>query len=80
VVLAGIGLELRPVNGHMAQFHQARFIAQPQHLREQLRQCLQVLLPKTGNRVVIRMLVRRKVSKRKVFVSGALDSPRTHDA
>jgi hypothetical protein len=39
-----------------------------------------MLLPETGNRVVIRMLIRRQVPKRHVVIGGLLDAPRTRFA
>jgi hypothetical protein len=77
-MLAGIGLQLRPVNRYMPQFHQPRLFAQPQGLQEQSRQILQVRLTKAGDGIVIRVLVGGQVSEGYIFVRPALDFPRTH--
>ena len=61
----------------MSQLHQPRSLAQPQHLHEQLREARQVFLPKTRDRVVVRVLVRGQVPERQVLIGRPLDPPRT---
>ena len=56
---------------------QPRFIAELQYLREHLRQNRQVLPAEPGYAVVIRMLVRAKIAKGYVVVTGTFDPPRT---
>ncbi|HTD43604.1 MAG TPA: hypothetical protein VK687_05460 [Bryobacteraceae bacterium] len=64
-----------PKDGHMPQLHQSRLLAQAQCLHKQPAQTFQMLLPETGDRVVIRMLVRRQVAKRHIVIGGLLDAP-----
>src|ERR1022692_3374695 len=63
---------------NMPELDQSRLVAQPQSLREQLRQALQMRLPKAGDRIVIGVLVRRQVPERYVFIGRSFDLPRTH--
>src|ERR1019366_6295864 len=62
----------------MPELDQARLVAQPQSLGEQLRQTLQMRLPKAGDRIVIGVLVRRQVPERYVFMGRTFDLPRTN--
>src|ERR1035437_3138129 len=77
-MFAGVRLQFGPIDSHMPELDQARLVAQPQSLREQLRQALQMRLPKAGDRIVIGVLVRRQVPERYVFMGRTFDLPRTN--
>jgi len=61
-------------------FHQSRFVSKLKYLCEHLRQHRQMQPTNAGDRVVIRVLVRAKITKRYVVVTGSFDSSRTHHA
>src|ERR1035437_6036847 len=77
-MFAGVRLQFGPIDSHMPELDQARLVAQPQSLGEQLRQTLQMRLPKAGDRIVIGVLVRRQVPERYVFMGRSFDLPRTN--
>src|ERR1035437_5108237 len=77
-MFAGVRLQFGPIDSHMPELDQARLVAQPQSLGEQLRQTLQMRLPKAGDRIVIGVLVRRQVPERYVFMGRTFDLPRTN--
>ena len=41
-MFGGIGLDLGAIESHVAQTHQARLLAQPQHLHKQARQRIEM--------------------------------------
>ena len=60
LVLGGVGLDLRPIQGHPPQLHQPRATAQPQHLLEQPRQRRTMALAEIADRAEIRLIARRQ--------------------
>lgn len=80
LVLGCVRLHLRPVQGHVAQLHQASLLAQLEYLEEQVLQCLQVTLAKGGDGVVIRMLVAGQEAERHVLEGCALHPAGREDA
>src|SRR4030042_1925941 len=60
LVLGGVGLDLRPIQGHPPQLHQPRATAQPQHLLEQPRQRPTMALADIADRAEIRLIARRQ--------------------
>src|SRR5664280_3769672 len=80
LVLAGVGLDLGSVDGHMAQLHQSSFGTQQQSLREQTRERLQMTLAELGDGGVVRVLVAGKITEGHVLECARLNLARTVDA
>jgi len=73
LVLGGVGQDLRAVQGDVAQLDEPGLLAEGEHLGEQARERLQVLLPEGRNAVVVGVLVRRQHAVRDLLVGGPLD-------
>ncbi len=57
-MLAGVGFDLRSVDGHVSEFDQPRFLTELQYLNKQPGQRFEVAFPKRRDRVMIQMLTR----------------------
>ena len=75
-MLRSVCLDLRPVDGHVAQLHQPRLLAKQQHLHEQPSERREVLLAKSRYAVMVGMLIARENSKRHILVRRLFDLPR----
>jgi hypothetical protein len=76
-VLAGVGLGLGSLDGHMAQFHQSCLRAQQQSLCEQTRECKQITLAKLSDGSVVGVLVAGKITENHDLESARLNLART---
>jgi hypothetical protein len=61
LMLAGLGLDLGSIAGHMAQLHQSSLGTQKQSLRERTRERLQMTLAELGDGGVVGVLVLREL-------------------
>jgi hypothetical protein len=80
LVFGSIGLDLGAVEGHVAQAHQARLLAQPQHLHKQARQCIEMNEAEITDPAVIRLLVAGEHPEGGILPAGPLDPPGGGDA
>jgi hypothetical protein len=80
LVLAGVGLDLGSIDGHMAQLHQSSLGTQQQSLREQTRERLQMTLAELGDGGVVGVLVAGKITEGHVLECARLNLARTVDA
>src|SRR5580658_360000 len=80
LVLAGLGLDLGSIAGHMAQLHQSSLGTQKQSLRERTRERLQMTLAELGDGGVVGVLVPAKITKGDVLECARLNLARTVDA
>jgi hypothetical protein len=78
-VLGGVGPDLRPIQGDMAQLHQARALTQAQHLLKQRAQGREMAPPKRRDRAEVRPLQRRHGHEVHALFAGPGDTPRGVD-
>jgi hypothetical protein len=79
-VLGGIGLDFSPVQGHVAELHEPRLLANLQHLNKPPGNLEQMTLPEIGNPPVIRMRVAREDPEGHIFIGLLLYAPGTADS
>src|ERR1019366_5346776 len=73
LVLAGVCLDLRSVDGHVAQLHQSSLGTKQQSLREKPRERLQMTLAELGDGGVVRVLVTGKITEGHVLECARLN-------
>ena len=78
-VLGGVGLDLRPVQRHVAELDQPGPLAQPQHLRKQRRKRRQMTLAEIRDRTEIRRVEADDAHEVDAFPTGLGDPPRRVD-
>jgi hypothetical protein len=76
LVLAGIGLHLGAVNGHMAQAHHPRDLTQPQDLSKQALERMKVAATELTDAAVIGLLIAGQDAEGQILVTGALNLAR----
>jgi hypothetical protein len=76
LVLRRMRFHLRPVDRHLSQLHQLRFLAQVQNLHEQRPERVQVAPPELADPRVVRVAARREHPEGHVLVRPSLDLPR----
>src|ERR1035438_7002256 len=80
LVLAGVGLQLASVDGHMAPLYQPGLGTQQQSLREKTRERLKMTLAELGDGGVVGVLVAGKITEGHVLECAPLNLARTVDA
>ena len=76
LVLGGVGPDLRTVDGDVAELDQPSSLTEPKHLYEQPAECLQMLLAKGRDGVVVGMLIAGQHPKWHLVVSRSLELAR----
>ena len=78
-VLGGVGLDLRPVERHVAELDQPGPLAQAQHLAEKPRQRVQMTLAKLRDRAEVRRVETDDAHEVDAFATSLGDPPRRVD-
>src|ERR1039458_4575041 len=80
LVLAGVGLDLGSIEGHMAQLHQSSLGTQQQSLCEKTRERIQMTLAELGDGGVVGVLIAGKITEGHVLECARLNLARTVEA
>ncbi len=76
LVFGGIGLDLGAIQSHVAQAHQARLLAQPQHLHKQALEGIEVAAAELADPAVVGLPVAGEHPEGGILPAGPLDPAR----